>query len=378
MTIAINSTRFLKPTGNDFYYDYFIKIAASKPEHQFVFITPSRTGAKLITFQNTIHVISSPMANTPLMWKIWLDHTLPGIARRHKADIIFNTGGVCSLRTRLPQWLFISDLSILFIPAFFLRRQQHFLKKNMPAFLTRATTIVTASDFLSKEITRRYSIEDGKINTIQLIASDHYQPAGWIEKESIKEQYAAGKEYFLFSGEIHPQNNLVNLLKAFSFFKKRQKSNMQLIITAGSVSANDPFIENLKTFKYRKEVNLLVNLPEEDLAKITAGAYAFLYPAMYEGTTLIALQAMQCEVPVISGNTGAIKEIAGDAVLLADPANFEDIADKMMQVFKDEANRTELVRRGILISQKYNKDSMDDQWWKSIMPLSSSVHNRFK
>jgi glycosyltransferase involved in cell wall biosynthesis len=244
----------------------------------------------------------------------------------------------------------------------------YFFKKNMHAFLHKADTIVTASDFLTKEIVQQYSIDGAKISTFHLTAGDLYQPVGWKEKEAIREKYAEGKEYFLFSGEIHPRNNLVNLLKAFSFFKKRQKSNMQLIITAKTVSPNDPFIENFKTYKYRKEVHLLMDLPEKDLAKITAAAYAFVYPSIHAGMAIFPLQALQCEVPVIAGNTGALREIAGDgAVLYADPSNFEDIADKMMLVFKDETKRTELINRARLRIQKNSALRMDDILWKSIL-----------
>lgn len=354
MTIAINSTPFLQSAGNDFFYDYLVKFAASNPEHQFVFIGAASIGKLSITSNNTLHVISKPAANHPLMWKAWLNYTLPAIARKHKADLIINTGGVCSLRSRIPQCTFTSDLSFLNTTHFFSKKQAGFLIKNTAAFLDKATTIVTASDFLTKKIVGKYSIDKEKIKRVTLTAGDLYQPIGWEEKEAIKDKYADGKEYFLFSGEIHPYNNLVNLLKAFSFFKKRQKSNMQLIIAANAISPKNTFIENLKTYKYRKEVKVLTGLPEEYLAKLTAAAYAFVYPSGYEGMALFPLQAMQCEVPVITSNIGALPEICGDAALYADPENFEDIADKMMLIFKDESKRSELIKKGAINLRKYN------------------------
>ena len=363
MIIVINSTHFIPFAGGNFFDDYFANFAASKPQHQFIFIMPATPVEQLITSNNIIQVGSYPKAKNALMWKLWLNYTLPAIALKYNADVLIHTGGVCSLRTRLPQCLVISDLSFLHFPQFFQKKQLRFLKKNMPAFLNRARVIVTVSDFITKEIEQHYSIDKQKIHTLSLMAGDLYQPIDWIEKEAVKEMYAEGKEYFLFSGDIHPRHHLVNLLKAFSFFKKRQKSNMQLIITAKAVSANDPFIENFKTYKYRKEVKVLLDLPEKDLAKITAAAYAFLYPCMYEGLAIFALQAMQCEVPVITSNTGALIETTGDAVLYVDPENFEDIADKMMLVFKDETKRTELIKKGKLIVEK---NKTDELWWERL------------
>jgi glycosyltransferase involved in cell wall biosynthesis len=367
MTIAINSNQFIKCAGNDFFYDDLVQLATSKPAHQFIFITPAAMDGAPGTYKNITCVISYPMANHPLMWKVWLDYTLPGIARKHRADILINTGGACSLRTKIPQWLFISDLSFLNYPRFFSGKQLYFLKKFLPAFLVKANSIVTASNFLTSEILQQYSMNEEKINAFQLIPGDHFQVTGWKEKEAIKDKYAEGKEYFLFSGEMHPRNNLVNLLKAFSFFKKRQKSNMQLIISVKASSQKDPFIANIKTYKYRKEVTLLTDLPEKDLAKITAAAYAFIYPVLYEGTAIFPLQAMLCEVPVITSVTGALNKIAGEAVLYVDPENYEDIAEKMMLLFKDENKRTELINRAKLIASKNNKDKRDELFWESIL-----------
>ncbi len=366
MTIAINLTHLFTLSVNDFFHNHFVKIASSEPEHQFIFITASivHTEQYPLTANNCMYVISGPKANTPLMWKIWLNYTLPGICRKHKADLLINTTGVCSLRTRVPQCVIISNLSFIQFPHFFSKKEARFLKKQMPAFLHKAITIVTTSDYLSKEILRQYLMGEEKIKSFHLAASDHYQPVGWEEKESIKDKYAEGKEYFLFSGEIHPGIRLLNLLKAFSFFKKRQKSNMQLIITTQSASENNQFIENLKTFKYREEVQFLQNLPERDLGKITSAAYAFVYPASYDGIAVSPLQAMQCGVPVITTNTGAIPEITGEAAIYADPENFEDIAHQMMLVFKDENKRKQLINAGNLLVQKKIARKNDFQWWK--------------
>ena len=365
MIILVNSTHFIPVGGSNFFDDYLANFAASKREHQFIFIVPVSPAIPFTFPPNIIQVISSPKANNPLMWKLWLNYTLPAIARKYKADLLIHSGGVCSLRTRLPQWTFISDLSFLHLPQFFEKKQLRFLIKNMPAFLNKAGTIVTASWFITNEIEQYYSVDNQKIQTHPLVAGSLYQTIEWEEKEALKEKYADGKEYFFFNGDIHPRHKLVNLLKAFSFFKKRQKSNMQLIIAGKTLSENDPFIDSLKTYKYRKEVNVLMDLREKDLAKITAAAYAFVYPSLYAGMALQALQAMQCGVPVITSNTGALIETCGEAALYMDAENFEDIADKMMLMFKDENLRSGLINKGSLIVQQHNKSN--DRLWEGIL-----------
>ncbi|MEO6550586.1 MAG: glycosyltransferase [Ferruginibacter sp.] len=366
MIIVINSNHFIPSSGNDFLAKYFLKAAAKMLNHQFIFITNTAINLHSFSSDNIINIVSVPKANNPLMWKIWLNYQLPAIAKKNKADIVINTGSICSLRLKIPQWLFISDLSFLTFPAFFSKGQMHFIKKNMHAFLQKANHIAAGSDFIKEAILKKYPVAQDKINVFGLPIDDLYQPIDWKEKELIKEKYAEGKEYFLFTGEIHVGSNLVNLLKAFSFFKKRQKSNMQLIIAGKMNSKKDPFFEMYKTYKYRKEVSILTNLTAKMLAEITGAAYAFLYPVAYDSLFMYPLQAMQCQVPVVTTETVEGRQLMGDAALYADPSNFEDIADKMMLLFKDEGLRSRLINNGTVITGVLLKTNTWKTFWKMI------------
>jgi glycosyltransferase involved in cell wall biosynthesis len=198
-------------------------------------------------------------------------------------------------------------------------------------------------------------------------AGEIYRPATWQEKDAVKETYSEGLEYFLYSGPIDPKQNLINLLKAFSFFKKRQKSNMQLIIASGTAATDKAFIKSLGSFKYRNEVKVLDKLPGSTLAKITGSAYALVYPSVYENFAAAIPAAMQSGVPVVTGNGHAMKEIFGDAVLYSNTADINDIADKMMLLFKDENKRNELIAKGRQQAILYDRVETMATIWKAIL-----------
>jgi len=157
------------------------------------------------------------------------------------------------------------------------------------------------------------------------------------------------------------------LLKAFSFFKKRQKSNLQLLIATNSSAHFGPFAENLKTYKYRNDVKLFKDLTQEELQEITRCAYAFLYPVLFENSGIKILQAMKWNTPLILSDLEIFHEICTDATLYVDPNNFENIADKMMLLFKDEKKRAELIEKGIQQSQQFNIQKSLEQLWQSIL-----------
>ena len=145
-----------------------------------------------------------------------------------------------------------------------------------------------------------------------------FGPMEWEEKEAIKTEYSQGKEYFLFVGGIQPRKNLMNLLKAFSLFKKWQRSNMKLLVAGRFAWQYEGLMEKLKTYKYRDDVVMLNWVSEEQLVKkIMGSAYALVYPSYFEGFGLPILEAMQAAVPVITSNGSSMPETAGDAAIFA-------------------------------------------------------------
>lgn len=372
MIIAINLTHLISKVNKDFNYDLFKRIALANKEHQFIFILPRNTLSEKNNPSNVIDVISGPRANTVLLWKIWYDYTLPGLLRKYRSNVLVNTDGACSLRTPIRQCLFINDLYFLNEHPFSNKKQVGYIKKNALSFLNKAATVIVASAYQKKQIIERYNISEAKIEVLQPGVSDQYQPLNFIEKTTIKEDRAEGKEYFLFIGEIHPRNNLINLLKAFSFFKKRQKSNMQLLIAAGAVAENDPFIESLKTYKYRNEVKVLFDITEREKSPLMAAAYTLVYPAFDEVFPVAPLQAIQCEVPLIVNDTATLKEICGDAALYMNAQNFQNIADKMMELFKDENKRNDLANQANILAGWHRDTEPDKLLWQSIKAVADN------
>lgn len=346
MIIAVNTG--FKGDGHaadEFIYSCLVHLSEKNPAHQFIYFFTVSFDRISFFPKNVTAVISGPEPKAALLKQYHLNYKIPALLKKYKADALLNMNGICAGRTKVPQCLFIID---------------HVIKKQMASSLEKAKVIVTASSTTKQVIIDQYPISEVKIDIITPAIEEIFRPLTYQEKEVIKEKYAEGKEFFL----AHSNNNLLNLLKAFSFFKKRQKSNMMLLISG---KTGGQFKQEMKTFKFRNEVRLLENLSNEEQAKITAAAYAMVYPVLYDSLATIPLQAMTCKVPVLCSHTGALPEICGDAALYFDLADFKDIAEKMMLVFKDEDGAKELVKAGETLSQHYDWDKTSGLLWQSIL-----------
>lgn len=374
MKIAVN-TRFLLDDYLEgygyFLYETLRRMVADHPEHEFIFIFDRPYNRRFVFADNVKAVVTGPPARHPILWKLWYDIKVPVILRKHKADVFVSCDGFCSLSTKVPQCMVLHDLSFLHYPAFIKKSHLIFHKRYTPKFLAKARSIATVSLFSRNDILAQYRVNKDKIQVVYSAAKEIFQPVSRDVKERIKEKYTDGKEYFLYTGAIHPRKNLMNLLKAFSVFKKKQKSNLKLVLAGRLAWKFDSFVDALKTYKYRDDVLLTGYLPEEELVKLTASAYAMVYTSLWEGFGVPVLEAMRCEVPVITSSNSAMQEITKEAALYANPDNYHSIADQMLLLYKDESVRADLIEKGKRAELEYTWARTAGLLWQSILKAVS-------
>ena len=128
---------------------------------------------------------------------------------------------------------------------------------------------------------------------------------------------------------------------------------MQLLITGKRGEKYEEFVRSLQSYRFRNDVRIIEEVTQNEIEKILASSYAVLYVPFYESAGDAIIEAMKCEAPLIVSNTGFLKEYCGDAALYVDPNNFNDIAEKMMKLFKDEQKRKELIACGKFEIEKF-------------------------
>ncbi len=381
MRIAVNAI-FLQKNQLEgygwFVQEVFSRLSKKYPEHEFVFLFDRPFDKSFLFEKNCTAVVVKPAARHVFAFKYWYDLAAAGEVRRLKADVWVQPYGFCSLTSSVPQLLFVHDISFKHLPKQVSWHQRFYYQWGTPRFLQKARQILTVSEFSKKDILAHYPMDPDKISVASGAARSIFHNIHWAEKDAIKSGYADGREYFLFVGGIHPRKNLLNLLKAFSLFKKWQKSNMRLIVVGRLAWQYTDLIEKLKTYKYREDVVMLNYVSDEQLAKITASAYALVYPSFFEGFGLPIIEAMQSATPVICSNTSSMPEAAGEAALFADPNDPDAIAKQMLAVYKDESLRDELIQKGKLRAAEFSWDKTAELVWNAILKTATPASSANK
>jgi glycosyltransferase involved in cell wall biosynthesis len=374
MRIAVDTRLFHTDTPTpliEFTEELLVRLAALHPDNQFIFLFDSTATFASKLPANVTPVTIHPRPASFILLKWWYDIKLPFALKKHKADLFIGTYGLCSLNTRVPQVLIVANHLLSNKVAFPFKGVYSFHKMYIKRFVKRARKVVTLSVFVRDELADLYRLNKLSITTVEGCVSDVFKPVGWEQRERIKEKYADGCEYFLFSLNRATSPNLLPVLKAFSLFKKWQKSNMKLVIVRSTVGMIQKELEQLSSYKYRASVAIVENLAEAEMAELMAGSYCMIYPAIYDGFPVAVLEAIACEVPIITNGKSSMSEMAGEAALYAHPNEHEKLAEQMKRIFKDEQLRNGLVSAAKARSMQYNWDKSTAAFWSVIEQVVS-------
>lgn len=370
MRIAVNTRLLLKGKLEGigwFTYQTLERIVRNHPEHEFFFFFDRQYDPMFVFAPNVTPVVVSPQARHPILFYLWFEWSIPYMLRKYKIDLFLSPDSYMSLSTKVPTCLVIHDLAFEHYPEHFVLSHRLYWRHYSPLFAKKATRIVTVSAFSKTDIIKHYHIAPDKIDIVYNGAHDEYKPLTKEEREAVKKQYADGCEYFVFAGALHPRKNIVNLLKGFIAFKQRQRTNMKLVIV-GRRAWKYEEVENMRVdMPFREDVKWVGYMNVDELSRVTGGAYALVYTSLFEGFGIPILEALQCDVPAIVSNTSSMPEVAGDAALLADPTDPEDIANKMHLLYKDEALRTRLIDNARKQIKKFDWDISARKLWDSMM-----------
>jgi len=369
MNIGVNARLLLKGKleGIGWYaYQILKRITQQHPEHQFYFFFDRPYDDSFIFGANVHGVVISPQARHPILYHIWFNWKLPRYIKKYKIDVLFSPEGLTSLRTKVPNIITLHDLAYCHYPEQIDRAHRYYLRKYQPQMARHADHILTVSQFTKEDIMTQYGLSDSKISVVYNAANEAYRPLTFEEKLAVKKTYTDGREYFIYVGAIHPRKNVINLLKAFVQFKRRQQSKFKLVIV-GRLAWNTEEIEDAqKRMPYKDDVIWLGYQDVPTLTQLVGAAYAMVYPSLFEGFGIPLIEAMACHVPSITSITSSMPEVIGSAGLLADPNNVGDIAQKMMYIYKDEQMRHELVQHCQTEIKRFDWDKSAQEVWRVI------------
>jgi glycosyltransferase involved in cell wall biosynthesis len=376
MEIVVNTRLLLKNKLEGigwFTYETLKRVTNEHPEDHFIFLFDRHFDEEFIFADNITPLILSPPARHPFLFYWWFEHSVAGLLNKYKPDLFLSPDGYLSLRAACKQLPVIHDINFEHYPKDLSFLVHQYLTYYFPKFARKATRIATVSEFSKKDIVTTYGIDPVMIDVVYNGCNETFSPLSQETCMQTKNRFAAGADYFLFVGALHPRKNISRLFQAFDAFKATRSNPVKLVVVGQKYYWTSEIKRTYIEMTHKDEVIFTGRLSTEDLRNVMGSALAMTYVPYFEGFGIPILEAMNCDVPVITSNVTAMPEVAGDAALLIDPFSVESITNAMLRIYTDEALRLELIRKGRERKLHFSWNKTARALWESIEKTVNQV-----
>lgn len=345
-----------------------------------IFIKPDEDDSVLIETPN-FKIVKLDGGTYPL----WEQFSLPKAALKAGCQILHCTSNTAPVCSSIPLVVTLHD--IIFMESSYAgilsgsatpyqKFGNVYRKMVVPRIINKSRIIITVSNSEKNRIDNFFRLNgDPRLRVVYNGVSEHFKPVS-DEKElqRIKEKYHLPDNYFFFLGNTDPKKNTKGTIKAFSDFIKKTSGNYSLVMV-------DYCRQDLKKLLTEIGDEALIDrivLPDyvvnTELPAIYCQSKIFLYTSLRESFGIPMLEAMACNVPVITSNTSSMPEVSGEAALLVDPYRPEEITNAMIRLTDDNALRADLIGKGVIRSAKFSWKSTAENVLDIYREIGTSIY----
>jgi glycosyltransferase involved in cell wall biosynthesis len=165
--------------------------------------------------------------------------------------------------------------------------------------------------------------------------------------DELKTKYKLPDAFILYVGSILPVKNVPTLIKSFSRLVSRKEfKHYHLVIAGAKAWGYQSAYDLVKNLGIEEKVIFTGFFPAEDLPTLYNSAELYVLPSFFEGFGIPIMESFACGTPVITSNVSCLPEVAGDAALLFNPQNVDELADAMAKVLSEHPLRETMVEKG--------------------------------
>jgi glycosyltransferase involved in cell wall biosynthesis len=351
--IGFDARALVFPAGGIRRYvrELFSRLPALAPDIEFVAIDSPR-GCDLIP-----GTVRGPEAVTLPTNLARAAVALPAVVAQARLDVFHAPAYTAPLVGRTPVVLTVHDVSYARRPEFYAHQsgviRQWFYRRSA----LRAAHVITGSTFSEREIVAAYGIPPTRITVAPLGVGSPFSPAG----ADIAVSLPAGVRvpFALHVGDLLPRRDVMTALRAVLNVRSRQARDEPglMLVCAGRDYGAARALRQASADAGVPDVVVLPGPVSEDvLVGLYQRAVALVYPSLYEGFGLPALEAMACGTPVVAARAGSLPEVVGDDGLLVESGDWLAMADAIVMLLTDADRRQAQRERGLARAAGFSWD----------------------
>ena len=268
---------------------------------------------------------------------LWTQFKLPKIYKQLKAELLFSPIPEAPLYQNCRTIIMVHDLIPLRFPRWNSALTQYF-KWWFPEVVRQSEHIICNSQATANDLIDFFQVPAKKITPILLA----YNAQHFRQLENLSLLNTDSKPYFLYLGRHDPHKNLTRLLTAFS--QLSQFKDYQLWLAGPKDKRYTPKLaEQAQALGIENQVKFLDYVSYQQLPMLLNQAFALVFPSLWEGFGFPVIEAMACGTPVITSNLSSLPEVAGDAAILVNPYEVQELTHAMELLIEYQEMRSQLI-----------------------------------
>jgi len=271
---------------------------------------------------------------------LWSQIFLPFRLFKKDIDVFFSPAHYGPRFCPAPLVVTIHDLSYIYYPNEFLKKDLYQLKNWTNYTVKAAKKIIAVSNSTKNDLIKIYKVPPQKI---EVIYNGFNQYKG-IKASSLRERKLQ-KPYILYIGTLQPRKNLINLIRAFYKFNQIYPQ-FELIIAGKKGWLYQKIFEEVENLGIEDKVFFTDYVTDYQLVYLYQNAFCLVIPSFYEGFGLPVLEAMSFNCPVLASFSSSLPEVGGEACLYFNPEDINDLTEKLIKLNNDLLLRKKLIKNG--------------------------------
>lgn len=397
MILGIDASRAMRPekTGVEWYAWNIIQAMALQ--------TPRGWRARLYS-EGLVTELPSGWESRPLPWPprlLWSQLRLGFEMLTRPPDVFFVPAHVLPFVHPTRSVVTIHDVAFRTLPEAYTPLGRRYLDVTTRFAVSHATRIIVPSKAVARDLHQYYGAPESRVRVVphgpgitkvMLRQAQHdttnIEGLASLHTYNVTPSSSKGdlsEPYFVAIGRIETKKNTPRIVEAYARAREKSETGrgMKLVLVGGrGVGAEEtdraiarsglsPHI--IRTGYLSDGSATSASLEEVALptGHILADAHALIFPSLAEGFGLPILDAMTLGVPVLTSKGMSTEEVAGDAALLVDPKNTDEIAAGMVRLAEDDALRTSLIEKGKIRASQFSWEKAARETWKVIVEAAS-------